>query len=530
MSRSVIRVAVLGMGLVMAGLSLADAAQAASERIDRWFVFGTNLAWFGNSYGADLGPNHAEGGWKPSFDRDECERVFANLARMGCPVVRIWAMERQEGLTFTADLTTDPKWPYHEVTGLDAQFLENCDTLMAIAERHRVMVYWTLLNHLIREEQGGRHLRIITDPKVRRTFIENAAVPFVKRYAERPAFFAVDIINEADGAVGRADAATGCFRPLEGCTWAQMREFIRDVARAIHQECPGVKVTASSGWHGWKNVKAGRFSGLGLDFYDFHVYDDRPNLPHARELGLDRPVLVGEIGPKTERPDAGYQRQGENWTAFFEQARKGYAGVLSWSYGKPGAENNFVMVEADHSWRSGAKVMHRYAQGDLFPDAGPLLLTPSEREELATINRLARMVIDAASVSRLGGGDAGVALAQAARDARRYHPYLNPKYARLALGRLVGGVLTAIHATGAASSSPGSGPAAAAGRQLAADLWRTGADNPQVAANRGMIRLSVLAGLGPVPGADVTPIPPTIVTPASGKPAVGSIDNHPFGD
>ncbi|MEW6709587.1 MAG: hypothetical protein AB1403_07145 [Candidatus Riflebacteria bacterium] len=414
-------------------------AMAATNRIDRFFVFGTNLAWFNNNYGADIGTNHAEGGWSPTFKQDHCEKVFANLAKMGCPVVRIWAFERQEGLKFTADLTSDPDYPYHEVIGLDEKFMENCRYIMDCAARYRVKVYWSLLNHLIREEQGGRHMRIITDAKVRASYLKNAALPFVKEFAVHPAFFAVDIMNEADGAIGGTDFLSGGMNPKLGCTWKQMRVFIKECAKAFHEAVPGVKVTCTSGWHEYKNVKAGRFSGLGLDFYDWHSYRDDPDLPHASELNLDKPVIIGECGPKTQEPDAGYSLQGPNWAKYLNQARKGYAGLLTWSYGNQGQASNFVMVNADHSWRSGAVFMQKAAAGSMIPDAGPLLLNSAEKKVLQYVNKVLKKVVALKEMSRPGFvlNAAQKRLLWLGSETQKYYPYVNPKYAVISLARAI---------------------------------------------------------------------------------------------
>ncbi len=420
-------------------------ANGPIERLDRWFVFGTNLAWFNNNYGADIGVNHAEGGWQPTFTREHAERVFANLAKMGCPVVRIWAFERQEGLLFTPDLTNDPKYPYHEVTGLCPVFLQNARTIMELAEKYRVKVYWSLLNHLIREEQGGRHLRIITEEKVRNSYIRNAAVPFVKEMAASPAFFAVDIINEADGAIGKTDALSGCFNPLQGCTWQEMRVFIKACADAFHAAVPGIKVTCTSGWHEEKNVKAGRFSGLGLDFYDWHSYRDVPDLPHARTLCLDKPVIIGECGPKNQEPDAGYKLQWKNWWAYLAQARKGYAGLLTWSYGNQGEASNFVMVNADHSWRAGAKMIYQATRGSQIPDAGPLMLTDAEQRALDAVNAAMKPILQLSGTPSIpASGEAKNRLKQLVKTTGMYYPYLNPRYASISLCRVSETLVAAI--------------------------------------------------------------------------------------
>lgn len=409
------------------------------NRMDRFFVFGTNLAWFNSNYGADIGTNHAEGGWSPTFKQDHCEKIFANLEKMGCPVVRIWAFERQEGLTFTADLTSDPAYPYHEVTGLDDRFLENSRFIMDCAAKHHVKVYWSLLNHLIREEQDGRHMRIITDKKVRASYIKNAALPFLREFANHPAFFAVDIMNEADGAIGGIDFLSGGMNPKLGCTWKEMRVFIKECAKAFHEAIPSIKVTCTSGWHEYKNVKAGRFSGLGLDFYDWHSYKDEPDLPHAKELNLDKPVIIGECGPKTQDPDENYSLQGKNWNAYLIQARKGYAGLLTWSYGNQGSSSNFTMVNADHSWRTGAKFIYKATRGVLIPDAGPLMLTDAEIRALQNLNNALKAVIDLKKdpSKTLTLNLAQKRLAWLGGETEKYFPYINPRYAVFSFTRAI---------------------------------------------------------------------------------------------
>jgi len=379
--------------------------------------------------------HHAEGGWQPRFSERECETIFANLEKMGCPLVRIWAFERQEGLMFTRDLSTDSRYPYHEVTGLDPVFLENCRTIMKKANEHHVKVYWSLLNHLIREEQGGRHMRIITDAKVRASYINNAAVPFLKEFGKDPAFWAVDIINEAEGAITGLEALSGSLRLKGGCSWKEMRAFIRACADAFHAAVPGIQVTSTSGWHEEASLKAGRFSGLGLDFYDWHSYKDNPVLPAASDLGLDKPVILGECGPRTNKPDADYAFQGKNWRAYFEQARRGYAGILTWSYGNPGSEENMVMVNKDHSWRAGARAIYEYSRGNLFPDAGPILLTDEEKADLPEINEAISILFSAAN-DRLLADPArvnGKLFISLVNQCRYYYPYLNPNFAKLRL-------------------------------------------------------------------------------------------------
>jgi hypothetical protein len=238
-------------------------------------------------------------------------------------------------------------------------------------------------------------------------------------------------MNEADGAIGKLDFLSGGMNPRIGCTWKQMRVFIKECAKAFHDAVPGIKVTCTSGWHEYKNVKAGRFSGLDLDFYDWHSYKNDPNLPHASELKLDKPVIIGECGPKTKKPDANYSLQGKNWQKYVNQASKGYAGLLTWSYGNQGAESNYIMVNADHSWRSGAKFIYQATRGSLIPDAGPLLLTKAEETALKEINEALKSVIKLKDASRptFSLNAAQKRMFWLGNETEKYFPYINPRYA-----------------------------------------------------------------------------------------------------
>ncbi|HOT27804.1 MAG TPA: hypothetical protein PLU72_06420, partial [Candidatus Ozemobacteraceae bacterium] len=54
-----IRSLVIPVILLFLALASVSAEAAGGCRIDRWFIFGTNLAWFNNAYGCDIGVNHA---------------------------------------------------------------------------------------------------------------------------------------------------------------------------------------------------------------------------------------------------------------------------------------------------------------------------------------------------------------------------------------------------------------------------------------------------------------------------------------
>lgn len=399
-----------GLVALLVALSVAGFA-APPNRIGGWFVTGLNLAWFDHNYGHDLGKSHPAG-WAPSFTAAQCEKYFADLEKMKVRVLRVWAFEAQEGLVFDA---ADKM-----VTGLDQQLLTNCDMLMACAQRHRLKIYWALLNHLIAEDEKGKHMNILKEQAVRDSYIKNAAVPFVKRYAKHPAWFAVDVINEAEGAVGGINFLSGRGRFWEGCTWKTMQAFIKACATAFHAAVPGVKVTSTSGWHEHKNLE--RFTGLGLDFLDWHSYRDDGKLPAVSELPVGNlPVILGECGPSKKGRDDGLQNR--NWQSYFNEARaKGYAGVLAWSYGTPGEESTFSLVNTDGSWRPAAKIFGRFVAET--HDAGPVWPSANDRAMLQVINPAVGKI--------LAMGSNGNPLSSWDRMLARLmpsYPYVNPEYA-----------------------------------------------------------------------------------------------------
>ncbi len=392
-------------------------AGAVPNRIDGQFIFGTNLAWFDHNYGHDLGPSHKER-WHPSFTEAQCDRYFAALASAGCPLLRVWAFEAQEGLVFDK---SDKM-----VTGLDPLFLANVDKLMQIAAKHRIRLYWSLLNHLIATDEDGKHMNILRDDTVRKSYIEKAAVPFVKHVARHPTFWAVDVINEAEGAVGKINFLSGRGKFWEGCTWRTMRAFIKACASAFHTAVPGIKVTATSGWHEHKNL--GRFKDLGLDFLDWHSYQDDGKLPHVNELDLGGlPCVLGECGPKKkERDDT---LTAKNWQTYFSEAwNKGYAGVLSWSFGTPGEDTNFTMYNNDMSARAMVAPFTRFAQAHAA-EIGPRHLTGADKAIVAAACGAAYVIMtetNKATFMQYVGNTSAIAL-------RAGYPYRTPA---IALARL----------------------------------------------------------------------------------------------
>lgn len=337
-------------------LWISDAA-TGTVRVDKirtqgGFVHGVNLAWLGGAYDHDFGPNPHHPTWGTAFDRRKLETMFAAAAELGVRVMRVWMFEGCEGF-----LRDERK----QITGLDPTFLANVDVLVReMAPRFRIELYLTLLSSAhVWADAEAQEPNLITDVAARQAYLDRALGPFVARYADSPWVFAIDLANEAEAAVG---GTSGNWS--SGVTWEQMRAFIQAGARKAHDVAPAMRVSSSSGWHDFENVRggdaaledpfstlrAGRFTGLGLDFYDVHTYRDTAIIPRVRDLHLDRPVLLGEVGQASSTRDDELQRSAYA-SAVGDAYRLGYWGVLGWYLDYPGSTNEHAFFHSSSTWQ-----------------------------------------------------------------------------------------------------------------------------------------------------------------------------------
>ncbi len=300
------------------------------------FIRGANLAWLDGNYGTDIGVNPEHPTWGVHYNSSHMNQYMADMKKMGVNVLRMWLFESDQGLVFSGGGNVG------NVVGLDSTFLANLDNIVYLAGQNGLHMYFTLLN----DPMGDNQLNIITNSTSRADYINNALIPLVERYKGNPNIFAFDIENECESQV---TGNTGNYTN-NGTDWATMRSFIAACANAIHSADPGRLCTSTSGWHSWSNLQAGLFSGLGLDFYDCHVYADSGYLPAASSLNLDKPVIIGEFGQSsTTRNDTTQNSATYNFVN--NAINNGYAGCAIWNYEYPGSTDYLGMLETDGSWR-----------------------------------------------------------------------------------------------------------------------------------------------------------------------------------
>lgn len=256
---------------------------------------GANEPWI--HYGWDVGRNPwggSHGGF--SSNQSALQADFEFLAQHEVQMVRVFTFcDLRSGIVFDVEGTP---------TGFDSYALEDFEVLIDIAEQYNLKLIPVLFDYMLADgvqyENGnlvGEHPDLITDP-IKRQALVDIFQSLVRRFANR-SLFAWEVMNEPEYATA--------VSPQD------LRVFVQVFTQMIHAEAPGAQVTLGS--KDWASLQG--WTGLGLDIYQFHWYGG--NLPLVEQLGLDKPVLIGETQASrvAEKMDTAEQN--------------GYLGLLFWS-------------------------------------------------------------------------------------------------------------------------------------------------------------------------------------------------------
>ena len=329
-----------------------------------YFLSGVNYPW-------KSGQEFGRGGWgydgvaTPTTNA-EIDVDLNNIAARGVRVIK-WRIFN--------DGRYDPKRDARGfVTGLDREIYADLDAALRLAEKHDLYVVFVLFGSgfwtsdcTSGETRFGGGADTLDDPARRASLIRNAIVPIVSYIGRNPRVLAFEIIAEPEWGipdVNLGDEQKGLIQ----ISHRSLRDFVRETTFAIHLHSRALATVESNRA---SNMKL--WQGLGLDYYSFSWYDwmepweplDRP----AAELGMDRPVVIGEF------PAFGSQYY--SLEQVMEMAvRNGYAGAFAWSYwGNDG--HRWQDAAADHlTWNLGNWPLVSLAPNRPAPDAIPTILPP----------------------------------------------------------------------------------------------------------------------------------------------------------
>jgi hypothetical protein len=208
--------------------------------------------------------------------REELERTYVAMARLGLGFTRVYAGDYRTGLIFDEE---------GAVSGIEAPFLDTLDMLAGEANRRGITVMLALMDNTVADGKGIEHRELIADPEASERFVRNAIVPIVTRLERRQVIF--DLFNEPENVT---------MIPL-----AVVQEYVDRAVRGIRAAVPEARLTVVSRSRGeliyWR--------GRGLDSLAHNVFDERTLLAAVAGAGsheLDLPLLIAEMDPAMATP------------------------------------------------------------------------------------------------------------------------------------------------------------------------------------------------------------------------------------
>jgi hypothetical protein len=306
------------------------------------FVVGYNEAWFGSKYGTDL---------TTDFDLAYVNKTLDGIAKAGGHVMRLFLFELLQGITLGA---TPP-----QTQSLSPAMLANLGAVLDAARARGLWVYLTAL-------EGNEMSKVVATKAYYQNLLADAAgegaafqtnvlAPLLALLdAHKDNVFGLDLMNEIDA-------------PRNDGLWPDKvngpRGFVQRNAAFVKGKSPWLRVTTTVGWGGVQyDLIAGFLSGLGLDFYDLHVYADSGSYPGATDLCARAasdgvPIYLGEFGQKTQQMDDNMQLSA---TSTFLSTAKSmcFKGALAWRYDS--AENWWSYIRPDGTFRPAVSVMQAF--------------------------------------------------------------------------------------------------------------------------------------------------------------------------
>ena len=307
-----------------------------------YYINGINVPW--NQFGSDAGSHYQ---WGHLYNSTWFETFFTQCQQYGVNCVRLW---------IHCDGRTLPEFnDSGYVIGLDPTFLTDFEDILGRGQAHKVMVMPCLWSFDMTKDNtsgagkyGGKHSDLIRSVPRTQSYLDNALIPIVKRFAATPNLFAYEIINEPEWSV--SDVQAGGAGDM--VTKVEMQRFCGMIASAIHANSNKM-VTVGSASLKWCSPRVGpavlnmwsdsalKAASAGdlkatLDFYQVHYYDwmnntdwgyDPMQLSPAKTpswWNLDKPVLVGEC-PATN----GIYTVSQMIANCFANS---YCGIMPWSY------------------------------------------------------------------------------------------------------------------------------------------------------------------------------------------------------
>ncbi len=328
--------------ILATGIFTNTACTAASDAGIPWmggtkyWPLGVNYAW--NAWGNDFSDN----GWATHFESIKSQ--LNDMAAQGSYAVRWWVF---------CDMYAAPLFSSSGesglCTGLPSKWIDHMVEVADYAKSKNMKIYWCFTSFdVAKKGKAWDHDSIISDPAVRKSFIDNAVKPIVQALGNHEGVMGWDVVNEPEWMIDSADGGDPSGE-CESFPLATVRAFVKDVVDCVHTYAKQ-PVSVGSASMKWIGAQYDFWTGLGLDFYDFHWYDwatpyFNPCTKTASSLGLDKPIMIGEMMPDV----SGSSLKMTHKQVLEAILKNGYCGYLMWSWTDTSGFNCVGKTQPDYA-------------------------------------------------------------------------------------------------------------------------------------------------------------------------------------
>ncbi len=307
-------------------------------------VRGVNLPYFDGKAGHDLGKNPFSPTDEVWYKADAVDKQFQELADIGFNVVRVFLFEKGEGLKVSKD---------GYVTGLDETFSKNLGDMVERGRVHKLRIYLSFT-----EGWPDGLKNPVTDKKALDAYFKHAVAPIARKFKSNDGVFAFDLITGVEALTAPAGKDT------KAATWEQVQKFVKAGVELIKKQDPERLITVGNASVG--AIGKAQYANLGLDFYDVKHLDDKGDMPVAKDLKLDRPILIGSFGQAAEERSDAIQESAIK--AFVLAApQKGYAGYLLSNYGYKDSKDIQSLIGPDGKARPALEALKNVMKEVVVP-------------------------------------------------------------------------------------------------------------------------------------------------------------------
>ncbi|WP_234122454.1 glycoside hydrolase 5 family protein [Clostridium hydrogenum] len=285
----------------------------------KYWPLGADYAW------KDWGSDFSDNGWTDRFTKIKAD--FDSMASQGVHAVRWWVF---------CDSWAAPLFSSTDgsgvCTGLPDKWIDHMIEATNYAKSKNMKIYYTFTSFdVAKTNKAFYHGSIIDNLTVRKSFIDNAVTPIVKALGNNEGVMAWDVVNEPEWMISSNDGGNP-GEAITGFSLSTVRSFVKDMVDCIHQYAKQ-PVSVGSASMKWIGGQYNFWSGLNLDFYDFHWYDwatpwFNPLRTSAAALKLDRPVMIGEMMPDTMNSSLKMSHE----QVLEGLLKNGYSGYMLWAW------------------------------------------------------------------------------------------------------------------------------------------------------------------------------------------------------